>query len=239
MQRDLSRLGVGAVLPALLIVLGLAACDSGQREAAEETEEQSSTYKQGSAGEQSGHASAPDVAQLGAPAPDFVLTDLEGRSHRLSDYTGRGKAVVLEWFNPDCPFVRKHHEKTRSMAETAAWAEEHGVVWLAINSGAPGKQGHGQERNERAKKDYDIGYPILLDASGEVGHAYGAKTTPHMYVIAADGTLIYQGAIDDTPNPSELGQMNYVRRALEEHFSNQSVSVEETRPYGCTVKYAS
>jgi peroxiredoxin len=96
-------------------------------------------------------------------APDFELIDTQGKTHKLSTYLSEGKTVVLEWFNPDCPFVRKHHEKTRSMADTQALAAKEGVVWLAINSGAPGKQGNGLERNKKAIEDYKIGYPVLLD----------------------------------------------------------------------------
>lgn len=198
---------------------------------------------QGTTAEKSSESPAPvldapaETAELGKKAPDFVLTDLDGRQHRLSDYAG--KVVVLEWFNPDCPFVKKHHEKTRSMAETYAAAAEKGAVWLAINSGAPGRQGHGLERNKLARAQYGIEYPILLDESGKVGKAYGAKSTPHMFIIDSGGTLVYRGAIDNMPNPQTLGETNYVRKALEELFDGRQISIKETQSYGCSVKYAS
>ena len=133
---------------------------------------------------------------IGDKAPDFTLTDTEGKTHTLSEYTKQGKIVVLEWFNPGCPWVVRVHEKSDVMTKTAE-ANKDSVVWLAINSGAAGKQGHGKELNAEMKKKWNIGYPILLDESGTVGKAFGAKVTPHMFVIAADGTLAYAGAIDD------------------------------------------
>ena len=178
-------------------------------------------------------------AEVGQKAPDFVLTDTEGNEHRLSAYLKEEKVVVLEWFNPDCPFVKKHHKNTRSMAETYALAKEHDVVWLAINSGAPGKQGAGLERNKKAIEEFKIEYPVLLDESGKVGKAYGAKTTPHMYVIDKDGTLVYAGAIDDKSNTTDLGETNYVKGALEQCLAGEKVDPATTKPYGCSVKYAS
>jgi peroxiredoxin len=177
-------------------------------------------------------------AGVGDPAPDFTLTDTQGKVYSLSDFTKDGKTVVLEWFNPDCPFVRKQREKTRNMAETAALAEKEGVVWLLINSGAPGKQGYGLERNKKAIEDYKIAQPVLLDESGEVGKAYGAKTTPDMYVIVK-GTIVYEGAIDDRPDTQELGKTNYVKNALMNLKAGKPVDPAETKPYGCSVKYAS
>ncbi len=176
---------------------------------------------------------------IGSKAPDFSLKDTSGKSHRLSDYTRKGKVVVLEWFNPDCPFVRKHHVSFKTMRDLAAELREKNVVWLAINSGAPGKQGAGRDRNVRARTDYSIEYPVLLDEKGKVGRLYGAKTTPHMFVIAADGTLIYKGAIDDSPNAKELGGTVYVRAAVEQHLAGKPVATPETNSYGCSVKYGS
>jgi peroxiredoxin len=178
------------------------------------------------------------VASVGWKAPDFVLSDLDGGEHRLSDYTAQGKVVVLEWFNPDCPFVMKHHKNSRSMAETHAAASSKGVVWLAINSGAQGRQGHGLDRNRQAKSDYGITYPILLDESGKVGKSYRAKTTPHMFIVDAKGYLVYDGAIDNEPDIQKLGT-NHVRAALEELFAGKEITVNETKPYGCSVKYPS
>lgn len=177
------------------------------------------------------------VAQVGEPAPDFTLTDLDGNTHTLSDYTEQGKVVVLEWFNPDCPFVQKHHKKGSTMRDLAAKYADEGVVWLAINSGAPGKQGAGLDRNLSAREEFSIQYPIMLDESGKVGRKYGAKTSPHMYIVDADGVLRYNGAIDNLPSASQFGDVNYVDDALGQILAGQTVEVAESRPYGCTVKY--
>ena len=193
---------------------------------------------EGPTSKKSEQAESPAPAQVGDPAPDFTLTDTEGNTHALSAYLEDGKTVILEWFNPDCPFVQKHHKKTRSMAETSAAASEAGVVWLAINSNAPGKQGNGLERNKKAVDEFEIAYPILLDEKGEVGKAYGAKTTPHMFVIV-EGVIIYAGAIDDRPDAAQLGQTNYVRQCLRQLQAGEPVEPATTKPYGCSVKYAS
>jgi peroxiredoxin len=175
---------------------------------------------------------------IGEKAPDFSLKDTSGKTHRLSDYTKKGKIVVLEWFNPDCPFSKKHHAQFKTMHDQAAALREKNVVWLAINSGAEGKQGAGRERNVKARTEYGIEYPVLLDEKGKVGRAYGAKTTPHMFVIAADGSLIYKGAIDSDRNAGAMGETIYVRAALDEYLAGKPVSTAETPSYGCSVKYA-
>jgi len=176
---------------------------------------------------------------LGEAAPDFTLTDLDGKAHHLADYLKAGKIVVLEWYNPGCPFIVKHHGTHKTMNETAAAAAKDGVVWLAINSGAPGKQGHGLELNRQAAQDFKLLFPVLLDEAGTVGKAYGAKTTPHLFVISADGKLRYQGAIDDAPNPGgPVGETNYVAAALADLKAGKAVATAETKPYGCSVKYA-
>lgn len=174
-------------------------------------------------------------AQVGKPAPDFTLTDTEGAEHHLSDY--RGKTVVLEWFNPDCPFVKKHHQKNKTMAATYKKFAGENLVWMAINSGAPGKQGNGVDRNRKAIQEYGIAYPVLLDEKGEVGRLYGAKTTPHMFVIDASGTLVYAGAIDDNASPGTLGETNYVAGCLTALAADGKVEPRETKSYGCSVKY--
>ncbi|TVQ31056.1 MAG: thioredoxin family protein [Phycisphaeraceae bacterium] len=175
--------------------------------------------------------------QVGTPAPDFTLTDIHGKEHTLSKYTEEGKIVVLEWFNPDCPFVVKHHSVHRTMAETYAEFKDEGVVWLAINSGAPGKQGHGHERNMRAFEEYDMQFPLLLEETSEVGRKYGALVTPHMYIICTEGVIRYNGAIDSDRHPTRLGETNYVRQALRQVVNGETVTTAETRAYGCTVKY--
>jgi peroxiredoxin len=179
------------------------------------------------------------VVEVGKAAPDFTLSDTEGNEYTLSEILDGETVVVLEWFNPDCPFVKKHHQKTTSMADTYSMAKEEGIVWLAINSGAPGKQGNGTERNQKAVQEYKIAYPVLLDESGEVGKAYGAKTTPHMFIINADGVVVYEGAIDDKPDTQNLGDTNYVKHALGQMDAGEAVSPAETKPYGCSVKYGS
>lgn len=177
------------------------------------------------------------TAQVGAAAPDFTLTDLDGKTHTLSDY--RGKLVVLEWFNPECPFVNHAHTEgslvTMAKDETAK-----GVVWLAINSGAPGKQGHGAEANAAGKTKFGLEHPILLDADGAVGHRYGAKKTPHVFLVDTAGTLVYGGAIDNAPFGEVDGggpKIGYLAKALAELRAGTAVSTPQTPPYGCTVKY--
>jgi peroxiredoxin len=179
-------------------------------------------------------------AKVGAAAPDFELGDLDGNKIKLASY--RGSVVVLEWFNPECPFVKKSHTKG-SLVDTAARHTKEGVVWLAINSGAPGKQGAGIEKNREGRETYKMTHPILLDEDGRVGKAYGAAHTPHMFVIDAKGTLVYRGAIDNSPDAegesASGGKLvNYVDSALAELAAGKTPSVSETEAYGCSVKYA-
>lgn len=183
-------------------------------------------------------AAAPTTkAAIGQPAPDFTLADTTGAKHTLSEHTKKGEIVVLEWFNPDCPIARNYHLPSDDMMAIASAYKDKKVVWLAINSGAPGKQGAGLERNRKAVEEFKLGYPVLLDESGAVGHNYSAKTTPHMYVIDTHGVLRYAGAIDDG-DPSQKGQVNYVRQALDEILAGKPVSVTESKAFGCSVKYA-
>ena len=135
-------------------------------------------------------------AAVGQPAPDFTLPDLDGKPVKLSDH--RGKTVVLEWFNPQCPFVRMSHTKG-SLVDAAARHAKDGVVWLAINSNAPGKQGNAPDVNRQAKTAFGMQHPLLRDEAGAVGRQYGATHTPHMFVIDPSGTLVYAGAIDNSP----------------------------------------
>lgn len=181
----------------------------------------------------------PGSAKIGEMAPDFALIDLEGNRHQLSEYITEGKIVVLEWFNPECPFVVKHHERFTTMTDTyAAITEEHdNIVWLAVNSGREGHATADHDFNAEFAEKWELPYPVLMDPTGIVGRAYDAKTTPHMYVIAEDGTLIYAGAIDNNPSPRVQGDVNYVLQALEQHWAGETVTEAETRPYGCGVKY--
>ncbi len=180
-------------------------------------------------------ADDPAVARVGEEAPNFTLTDLDGKQHELASYVAAGKIVVLEWFNADCPFVKKHHARNKTMKDLAARHADQ-VVWLAINSSCEGAQGWGAERNRKAAEEYGIVYPILLDTDGTVGRLYQARNTPHMYVIDTKGILVYAGAIDDDPG-RELGGVNYVAAALEAVEAGRPVETAETRPYGCAVKY--
>ena len=177
---------------------------------------------------------------VGQPAPNFKLADANGKPVTLADY--RGKTVVLEWHNPGCPFVRKHYD-SGNMQKTQSAAVRNGVVWLTINSGGPGKQGHmsGAEARDFVTKAGARPTAYLLDPRGVVGKVYDAKTTPHMYVVDAKGTLVYAGGIDDkpTPNPADInGARNHVLEALSELKAGKAVSVATSRPYGCNVKYA-
>jgi len=183
----------------------------------------------------------PDLVdlQVGRPAPDFRLTDVNGRAVGLSDF--RGRTVVLEWNNPECPFVRKHYE-SGNMQRSQAAAVGGGAVWLTINSSAEGKQGHMTPAEAKALTDRQQSRrtAYLLDPDGTVGRSYGAKTTPHMYVVDGAGTLVYRGGIDDKPSADQAdiaGARNHVLAALRELKAGGPVSVPTSRAYGCNVKY--
>ena len=186
-------------------------------------------------------ASAASTAPVvGQPAPNFRLADMNGKPVTLADY--RGKTVVLEWHNPGCPFVQKHYT-SGNMQKAQAAATRDGAVWLSINSGAPGKQGHMDSAAAKQLVGKVGAKPTayLLDPKGVVGKVYDAKTTPHMYVIDAKGTLVYAGGIDDKPtaNPADVaGARNHVLAALDEIKAGKKVSVATSRPYGCSVKYS-
>jgi peroxiredoxin len=185
----------------------------------------------------SAHAyAAADAAKVGDAAPAFTLKDTDGKEVKLSDY--KGKIVVLEWFNPECPFVKKHHVTFDTMTKLAKDYKDKNVVWLAINSNAEGKQGSAATDNAKAKTDYKMDYPVLLDTKGETGKAYGAKTTPHMFVIDKEGKLVYAGAIDNDSSVSKLGEKNYVKNAIDEISAGKKVTDATTTSYGCAVKYA-
>ncbi len=178
-------------------------------------------------------------AKIGAAAPDFTLMDLEGSSHNLSDFAG--KTVVLEWVNPECPFVVKHY-RSGNMPSLQETATNDGVVWLVINSGSPGAQGDYNADKAMAWMEKNGASPsaYLRDQDGTVGRLYGAKTTPHMYVINPDGTLVYNGAIDSIPsaNTRDIAKAeNYVTAALNAVQSGVMPARSATQPYGCSVKY--
>lgn len=179
------------------------------------------------------------AVQVGEPAPEFLLPDTYEQEHSLSDY--KGKYVVLEWLNHECPFVKKHYDSGNMQTLQKEWTDK-GVVWFSVNSSAHGEQGHYHpaEANELTTTKDAKPTAVLLDFEGIVGKEYGAKVTPHMFVIAPDGTLIYQGAIDDHPTV-DLADVpkseNYVEAALLAHMDGEPVDPSVTKAYGCTVKY--
>jgi peroxiredoxin len=169
------------------------------------------------------------AADVGQPAPDFTLKDETGVAHSLGDY--RGKVVVLEWTNPECPFVQRHYSEKTMQKTLAAYAGKP-VVWLVVDSSyftTP-------EKSAAWKKAQGFTPPVLQDPSGTVGHAYAAKTTPEMYVIDTQGVLRYAGAIDDDPR-GRSASVNYVRQAVDALQSGRTVPVTSSPPYGCSVKY--
>lgn len=179
------------------------------------------------------------AAMVGQPAPDFTLTDSNGAKRSLSDL--KGKVVVLEWVNFECPFVGKHYGSGNMQKLQKAYTGK-GVVWLSINSSAEGKQGYfaPDKINALMKEKGAAPTAYLIDADGAVGRAYGAKTTPHMYVIDAKGSLIYAGGIDDTPSTDQADvpkARNFVSAALDEALAGKPVTTASSTPYGCSVKY--
>ncbi|MGE5126574.1 MAG: thioredoxin family protein [Betaproteobacteria bacterium] len=179
-------------------------------------------------------------AVVGHAAPAFTLADANGQSHSLADY--KGKLVVLEWFNPQCPFVGKHYGSGHMQALQKEWTAK-GVVWLTIDSSAPGKQGYldAARARELAKERGLSSTAMLLDPEGKVGRAYAAKTTPHMFVIDKAGTVAYAGGIDDKPSTDQADlatAKNFVAAALGELVAGRPVTVASSQPYGCSVKYA-
>ena len=181
------------------------------------------------------------VASVGQPAPAFSATDLNGKTVSLADF--KGKHVVLEWVNPGCPYVVKHYGSA-NMQGTQKEATAKGVVWLAINSTAVDHQDY---RAPAALSQWMQGHKAaatatLMDVDGKVGRAYGARTTPHMYIVNPAGTLVYAGGVDNKPssNPADIpSATNHVKVALAETLAGKPVSQPTTRPYGCSVKYAS
>jgi hypothetical protein len=186
-------------------------------------------------------SSATVSADVGKSAPDFVLRDLDGRDVRLADF--RGRILVLEWFNPKCPFVNLSHTKG-SLKGTAARHIAEGVAWLGIDSAAPGKQGYAPDEIRDGVKRFGLTHQILRDETGTVGRAYGASNTPHMFVIDHAGILVYAGAIDNSPDgegesPQGGTLVNYVDAALDDLAAGRRVRTPRTKPYGCSVKYGS
>jgi peroxiredoxin len=182
---------------------------------------------------------AAGAPRIGAPAPEFTAADLQGHERRLSEF--KGKFVVLEWHNQGCPFVKKHYN-SGNMQRLQKDLTGQGVVWLTVISSALGKQGYvtPDEETKYLAEKQAAPTDVLLDPDGTLGHLYGAKTTPHMFVIDDHGVLVYDGAIDDKPTTDLAdvdGARNYVRAAYEETKAGKPVSVATSAPYGCSVKY--
>jgi len=184
-------------------------------------------------------APARAAIQTGRPAPDFTATDSRGAQHTLAAY--RGKTVILEWTNHECPYTAKHYA-TGNMQALQAAATGAGAVWLTVISSRPGEQGYVEATEADRLTTTRSARPtvVLLDPKGQLGRLYDARTTPHMFLIDGTGTLIYMGAIDDRPTASQAsvkGARNYVREALDAVAAGRPVAVASTRPYGCSVKY--
>jgi peroxiredoxin len=182
---------------------------------------------------------AADSPAIGTNAPDFSLSDSKGNTQSVSQY--KGKYVVLEWFNPGCPFVQKHYG-SGNMQKLQQEFTAKGVVWLTIDSSAPGLEGYltAEQANAKMAEWKTKQTALVLDPDGKAGRTYGAKNTPHMFVINPEGKIVYEGAIDSkaTPNPSDIANStNYVKVALDESLSGKTVTNANTKPYGCSVKY--
>lgn len=178
------------------------------------------------------------VPEIGKAAPAFRVADTSGKTHSLDQY--RGKWVVLEWLNHDCPYVRKHYNSGTMQALQKKYAGR--VVWLSVVSSAPGKQGHfsNERANELTKEKNAAPYAVLIDSAGTVGRAYDARTTPHMFVIDPQGNIVYMGGIDDKPSTRAADLKTarpHVDIALQEALAGKPVSVPTSQPYGCSVKY--
>jgi peroxiredoxin len=177
---------------------------------------------------------------VGQPAPAFTASDSDGKTRSLDEF--KGKLVVLEWWNPGCPFVGKHYGSGNMQTLQREWTAK-GIVWLTVNSSAPGQQGYmnAAEANATMKEKGGAPTAVLLDPAGTIGRAYGAKTTPHMFVIDRTGILAYAGGIDDKPSTDQADvptARNYVAAALEALTAGKPVITKASQPYGCGVKYA-
>ncbi|PPE73882.1 thioredoxin family protein [Solimonas fluminis] len=185
-----------------------------------------------------GATAAQAVPKVGEPAPAFSATDSNGKTVQLSDY--RGKFVVLEWSNAECPFVKKHYSGNMQSLQKEETAK--GVAWLTVISSAPGKQGNvdGAQANRLTKERGAAPTAVLLDPSGKIGHAYDAKTTPHLFVVDPKGTLVYMGGIDSIASADAEdipAAKPYVKLALAEAMAGKPVTEAVTKPYGCSIKY--
>lgn len=231
----------------LMLLVSMAACGGGSASAPPPAPARAPAIQ--SAPVATAPAAAPAAAPAPAPAapappgdqaPPFTLNDLDGHAVSLANF--RGKTVVLEWFNPGCPFVRYAHGSAGGPLRTVpARHIADGVVWLAVNSSAPGRQGADPALNRQVRGDWNITYPILLDPTGAVGHAYQATSTPTLVVIDPAGHIVYRGALDNAPLgrvPDDESRIIYVDRALGQLAAHQPIDPALTRSYGCSVKYA-
>lgn len=178
-------------------------------------------------------------AKIGSPAPDFAVNDAQGKAHKLSDY--KGKYVILEWYNKDCPYVRKHYD-SKNMQKLQTDMAGKQVVWLTVISSAKGKQGNlaAADAIKNGEKEGMKSAAILLDENGTMGKAYGAKTTPHMYLIDDKGMLRYNGAIDSNDSADQKTiptAQNYIMAAYNSAVKGEKIAKETTKPYGCSVKF--
>ncbi|BAZ13003.1 hypothetical protein NIES4071_48370 [Calothrix sp. NIES-4071] len=219
-----------------LAIASTAGCDSSNS-ANQNNANQTAPQQESSPVSQSTETNA---VRVGAPAPAFTAVDSNGKTHNLSDF--KGKTVVLEWTNHECPFVKKHYESGNMQALQKEKTGK-GVVWLSVISSAPGQQGNvtPQKASELTKSRNASPTAVLIDADGKVGKLYQARTTPHMYVIDKNGILQYTGAIDDnsSKNPQDAKTANnYVRAAVDSVLKGEPVKTSTTQPYGCSVKYA-
>src|SRR5436853_4536917 len=182
---------------------------------------------------------AADSPAVGTNAPDFSLTDSKGKTQSVSQY--KGKYVVLEWFNPECPFVKKHYG-SGNMQKLQTEFTSKGIVWLTIDSNAPGLEGNltAEQANAKIAEWKTKQTALVLDPEGKAGRAYGAKNTPHMFVINPEGKIVYEGAIDNKPSTDQADiatATNYVKVALDESLAGKAVTTPSSRPYGCSIKY--
>lgn len=232
----------GSILTALVLAAGLCfGASTFAQPSGKPTAPTSQPAGDGHKHDEKGHDHSKDEkkaskgVKVGDVAPAFSLTDTDGKTVTLESF--KGKVVVIEWFNPECPFIVKHHSVNKTFNDLYDQFNSKNVVFLAINSSAKGKEGSGQKVNADKKTEFKMMYPILLDESGATGHAYGATNTPQCFVIGTDGKIAYMGAIDNNTDIKKAGDKNYVKMALDNVLAGKAAEPATTKPYGCGVKY--
>jgi hypothetical protein len=251
-ESRMNRISIGLLLVAPVLVCA-AACRAGETSAPGMSAFASSAPRGPATGSDASAASVTEAshtpairqasvsgkAELGQPAPEFTMSDANGRAHSLAQYSGR--TVVLEWFNPRCAYFDDAYKKSGVLREMSErWARE-GVIWLLVNSEGPEEQGSDVEENRVFVRERELSTPLLMDPTGMVGKAYGAKVTPEFFVVSERGLLVYCGALDNAPNgvvPAHDVKTNYVDAALRDLKSGHAVVINEGKPYGCGVRYA-